>query len=59
MAYKVKDLPLYFDVDGVRVKIDYDPKTDEVFGETAHGTSYPIIKAQAEGKKITEQEFRS
>ena len=55
--FEVKDLPIYFDVDDVKVKIDYDPKTDEVFGMTRHGTEYPPIKAQAEGRQITEEEF--
>ena len=53
----IKDLPVYFDVDGVKVKVGYDKETDEVFGETDSGTPYPMIKAQAEGSEITKEEF--
>ena len=55
----IENLPKYYNVDDVLVKVDYDPKTDEVFGLTRHGTPYAPIKAAAEGRQITEEEFNS
>lgn len=53
-----KDLPAYFEMpSGLLVKIDYDPKTDEVYGETAGGRPYSNLKPIAEGERITEKEF--
>lgn len=51
------DLPKYYNVDDLLVKVDYDPASDEVFGVTKDGKPYPPIKAASEGVEITEEEF--
>jgi len=49
--------PRFFDVDDTFVKVDYDPKTDEVFGVTARGGVFPPLKAFGEGREISKEEY--
>lgn len=51
--------PQYYDVDGTKVKIDLDQKSNEVFGETNAGKPYPLGKARFEGTPITQKDFQS
>lgn len=53
----LKDLPLFFDVNDVFVKVDFDSKTDEVFGMTAGGSPYSPLKAESEGTHISKADF--
>lgn len=63
MSVKVKDslgqkvlnkkFPRYFIVDGdILVKIDFDPKNNEVFAFNAFGTPYPPFKALVIGEEV-------
>ena len=47
--------PKYFEIDGTLVKLDSDGK--EVFGLTASGFPYPPLKAMAEGREVTKEEY--
>lgn len=49
--------PQYFEVDGTYVKVDYDEKTDEVFGKTKSGKDYSPYKCIVEGHVIKEEAF--
>lgn len=53
-----KKYPQYFEMDDdYYVKIDYDPATDEVYGETAGGQPFPMAKARFEGTPTTAEKF--
>lgn len=57
MSITKENLPKFYNVDDVLVKVEYDAAKDEVFGTTSTGKPYAPIKAAAEGIEITEDEF--
>ncbi len=54
----MSQLPKYFDVDDLLVKVDFVPGTEEVTGTTPTGEQYPPLKALAEGVEIDEAEYQ-
>lgn len=49
--------PVYYDVDDVYVKIDFDVDKGEVFGLNIHGNPFPPLKAVDLGEEITAEKY--